>query len=199
MMKATLLVALCLVAGAAGHGSMIMPPSRNSVDASPGMAWADGKHPETGLIEPVSAPPPPPLSSNLHYSHPTHTLPDSALSFIGSRRRKKKKKEEREKKKGKATTTPNTLSVHTRTHLQSECLARARISPPPALLLTLKHNFNVRAHANSTLANAPTAPTSATTAKAASGSRKGLLWAARARTVTALESQTSTIARSSTY
>lgn len=54
MMKATLLVALCLVAGAAGHGSMIMPPSRNSVDASPGMAWADGKHPETGLIEPYT-------------------------------------------------------------------------------------------------------------------------------------------------
>lgn len=77
MMKATLLVALCLVAlvaGAAGHGSMIMPPSRNSVDASPGMAWADGKHPETGLIEPVSAPTPPPLSSYLHYSHPNHTL-----------------------------------------------------------------------------------------------------------------------------
>lgn len=40
------------VAGAAGHGSMIMPPSRNSVDASPGMPWAGGKHPETGLIEP---------------------------------------------------------------------------------------------------------------------------------------------------
>ena len=43
-----------LVAGVRGHGSMIMPDSRNSVDASPGMPWADGKHPETGLIEPYT-------------------------------------------------------------------------------------------------------------------------------------------------
>ena len=53
MMKTTLVV-LSLVAGAAGHGSMIMPPSRNSVDASPGMPWAGGKHPATGLIEPYT-------------------------------------------------------------------------------------------------------------------------------------------------
>ena len=43
-----------LVADAAGHGSMIMPPSRNAIDASPGMAWADGKHPATGVIEPYT-------------------------------------------------------------------------------------------------------------------------------------------------
>ena len=33
---------------------MIMPPSRNSIDASPGMPWAGGKHPETGTIEPYT-------------------------------------------------------------------------------------------------------------------------------------------------
>ena len=43
-----------LVVGVQGHGSMIMPDSRNSVDASPGMPWANGKHPETGLIEPYT-------------------------------------------------------------------------------------------------------------------------------------------------
>jgi hypothetical protein len=43
--------ALCgLVAGAHAHGSMIMPPSRNSVDAELD-AWSHGKFPETGLIE----------------------------------------------------------------------------------------------------------------------------------------------------
>ena len=31
---------------------MIMPPGRNAIDASPGMPWAGGKHPETGTIEP---------------------------------------------------------------------------------------------------------------------------------------------------
>ena len=37
-----------------GHGSMIMPPARNSIDASPGMPWAGGKHPPTGSIEPYT-------------------------------------------------------------------------------------------------------------------------------------------------
>ena len=36
-----------------GHGSMIMPPSRNSVDADL-PAWSHGKFPETGLIEPYT-------------------------------------------------------------------------------------------------------------------------------------------------
>jgi len=38
---------------AAGHGSMIMPPARNSVDADL-PAWSHGKNPPTGLIEPYS-------------------------------------------------------------------------------------------------------------------------------------------------
>lgn len=46
--------ALIMPALVAGHGSMIMPASRNSVDADPGMPWADGKFPETGLIEPYT-------------------------------------------------------------------------------------------------------------------------------------------------
>ena len=36
-----------------GHGSMIMPPSRNSIDAET-EAWSGGKHPMTGTIEPYS-------------------------------------------------------------------------------------------------------------------------------------------------
>ena len=44
---------------AEGHGSMIMPPSRNSVDADL-PAWSHGKFPETGTIEPYA----PPLSSS---------------------------------------------------------------------------------------------------------------------------------------
>ncbi len=51
MRCASLASALAVVAG---HGSMIMPASRNSVDADPGMPWADGKFPETGLIEPYT-------------------------------------------------------------------------------------------------------------------------------------------------
>jgi hypothetical protein len=35
------------------HGSMIMPPSRNSVDADL-PPWSHGKFPETGLIEPYT-------------------------------------------------------------------------------------------------------------------------------------------------
>ena len=46
---------LCaLPALSVGHGSMIMPPARNSIDASPGMPWAGGKHPATGSIEPYT-------------------------------------------------------------------------------------------------------------------------------------------------
>ena len=40
---------------AEGHGSMIMPPSRNSVDADL-PAWSHGKFPETGTIEPYARP-----------------------------------------------------------------------------------------------------------------------------------------------
>lgn len=47
-------IVLGLVSGATAHGSMIMPPSRNSIDASPGMPWANGRHPETGTIEPYT-------------------------------------------------------------------------------------------------------------------------------------------------
>jgi hypothetical protein len=52
-MEETMLRTLTLLgvfASVAGHGSMIMPPSRNSIDASPGMPWAGGKHPETGSM-----------------------------------------------------------------------------------------------------------------------------------------------------
>jgi hypothetical protein len=52
MLRTALILALPTVAHA--HGSMIMPPSRNAVDADPGMPWADGKHPKTGLIEPYT-------------------------------------------------------------------------------------------------------------------------------------------------
>jgi len=45
---------LSLITAVAGHGSMIMPPSRNAIDASPGMPWANGKHPPTGVIEPYT-------------------------------------------------------------------------------------------------------------------------------------------------
>ena len=41
------------VALVAGHGSMIIPVSRNAVDAEL-PAWANGKHPETGTIEPYT-------------------------------------------------------------------------------------------------------------------------------------------------
>ena len=48
--------ALILLGSAAtvlGHGSMIMPPSRNSIDATL-PAWRDGRHPPTGWIEPYT-------------------------------------------------------------------------------------------------------------------------------------------------
>eukprot|EP01052_Picozoa_sp_SAG31_P020816 SAG31_NODE_1582_length_7828_cov_9.088110_1_plen_189_part_00 len=45
---------LCAMAATAdAHGSMIMPASRNSVDADL-PAWSHGKFPETGLIEPYT-------------------------------------------------------------------------------------------------------------------------------------------------
>lgn len=54
-MTRTLCLSLALLAngfrGTEAHGSMIMPPSRNSVDAEL-PAWSHGKFPETGTIEP---------------------------------------------------------------------------------------------------------------------------------------------------
>ena len=35
------------------HASMIMPPSRNAIDAEL-TSWSNGKHPDTGFIEPYS-------------------------------------------------------------------------------------------------------------------------------------------------
>lgn len=46
------LAVLFMVASVDGHGSMVMPLARNSIDASPGTAWSGGKHPMTGTIEP---------------------------------------------------------------------------------------------------------------------------------------------------
>ena len=40
------------VAEVNSHASMIMPPGRNSVDADPGGAWANGKHPTSGIVDP---------------------------------------------------------------------------------------------------------------------------------------------------
>lgn len=40
---------------AAGHASVIMPPSRNAVDGAPGTPWSGGKHPPTGAIMPYGA------------------------------------------------------------------------------------------------------------------------------------------------
>jgi len=42
-----------LLVGVDAHGSMIMPPSRNSIDAETA-AWSNGNHPETGTIEPYN-------------------------------------------------------------------------------------------------------------------------------------------------
>jgi hypothetical protein len=42
-----------LLAGAHAHGSMVMPLARNSIDAED-PRWSDGKHPETGWIEPYN-------------------------------------------------------------------------------------------------------------------------------------------------
>ena len=49
--KMHLAILLATLAMAHGHASMIMPPTRNAIDSTlPG--WNDGKHPETGWIEP---------------------------------------------------------------------------------------------------------------------------------------------------
>ena len=44
---------LAAVHHVSGHGSMIMPPSRNSIDSTL-PAWSHGKHAMTGAIEPYS-------------------------------------------------------------------------------------------------------------------------------------------------
>ena len=50
--RAMFAVAVAAVAGSfLGHGSMIMPPSRNSIDALL-PAWSNGKHAATGVIDP---------------------------------------------------------------------------------------------------------------------------------------------------
>ena len=48
MAGAVLLVAGTLLPGASGHGSLVVPPPRNSVDRSLPM-WAGGKHPVRAL------------------------------------------------------------------------------------------------------------------------------------------------------
>lgn len=47
--------AAALLAGVGGHSSMIMPPARNSIDATLA-PWRGGKHPPTGVIERKSTP-----------------------------------------------------------------------------------------------------------------------------------------------
>ena len=51
-MRLTFIAAL--TASAAGHASMIMPPSRNAIDSEL-PPWSHGQHPETGMIEPYAA------------------------------------------------------------------------------------------------------------------------------------------------
>ena len=46
-------IAFALTAGAAGHASMIMPPSRSAIDSEL-PPWSHGQHPPTGIIEPYS-------------------------------------------------------------------------------------------------------------------------------------------------
>lgn len=46
-------LALSSVVGVDAHGSMVMPPARNSIDAET-PEWSDGKHPMTGTIEPYN-------------------------------------------------------------------------------------------------------------------------------------------------
>ena len=50
-MRLTLIAAL--TTSAAGHASMIMPPSRNAIDSEL-PPWSHGQHPETGMIEPYA-------------------------------------------------------------------------------------------------------------------------------------------------
>ena len=47
------LIFLCNLVAASAHGSMIMPPARNAIDAAL-PAWSHGKHPDTGTIEPYN-------------------------------------------------------------------------------------------------------------------------------------------------
>ena len=63
---------VAVVALARGHGSIIMPPSRNSIDATL-PPWSNGNHPETGLIESV----------NLCILHPLTPLSDGGQK-VGS-------------------------------------------------------------------------------------------------------------------
>ena len=71
MLRAAVLLSLGVSAYA--HGSMIMPPSRNSVDAEL-PAWANGKYPPTGLIEPYTCAsrPPAPGATRPQSGPPTH-------------------------------------------------------------------------------------------------------------------------------
>ena len=60
MLCSTLALLLCaasagLVHLVRGHGSMIMPPARNSIDSLL-PPWSNGKHAPTGVIDPKSAP-----------------------------------------------------------------------------------------------------------------------------------------------
>merc|ERR1712086_30320 len=54
MLRAALAASL-LVAMVTGHASMIMPPTRNSIDSTLA-PWSNGKHPATGVIDPKAAP-----------------------------------------------------------------------------------------------------------------------------------------------
>merc|ERR1711998_775600 len=47
-------LASTLLGMVSGHASMIMPPSRNSIDATLA-AWRNGKHPPTGTLDPKVA------------------------------------------------------------------------------------------------------------------------------------------------
>ena len=44
---------LCALQAVLGHASLIMPPSRNAIDSTL-PAWSNGKHPNTGWIEPYN-------------------------------------------------------------------------------------------------------------------------------------------------
>lgn len=48
------MAASAVLLSAVGHGSVIMPPSRNAVDGLAGTPWSGGKHPDTGWIMPYS-------------------------------------------------------------------------------------------------------------------------------------------------
>merc|ERR1719408_1145174 len=47
-------VACALIPSCWGHASMVMPPARNSIDATLD-AWSHGKHPATGVLDPKIA------------------------------------------------------------------------------------------------------------------------------------------------